>query len=516
MANKALFNSRESAQWMRARNHAGGPAYQLTDRQALAQLAATGCVAQTYYVDERSQLDELLAAVGRVEPDFVAKTAVYTRRNGHMKDTPAILLAALASISPQLLSVAFPRVVDNGRMLRNFVQVLRSGTTGRSSLGTRPKKLVQSWLNAASDDALLRASIGRSPSLADVIRMVHPKPGSAGREAFYAWLIGKPCDAGLLPRTVQDYLAYRASPTGKPVPDVPFQMLTSVPLTAKQWARVARRSGWQMMRMNLNTFQRHGVFDLATARRQIVERLTDRDEIAKARVLPYQIMAAWMNLNDAMPDEIKAAVAQAMEMALDNVPTLDGRVVVCPDVSGSMTMPVTGHRQGSTSAMRCVDVAALFAAAVVRNNTVARVMPFDTMVHDVKIRPDIRVMENAAHLASFGGGGTACSAPLARLNKEEAKVDLVILVSDNQSWADGTRSAGTPVMAEWMTLKRRCPDAKLVCLDIAPYATTPAHERPDVLNIGGFSDTVFNLIAAFGQDRLGPDHWVGEIEKVRL
>ena len=41
---------------------------------------------------------------------------------------------------------AFPRVVDNGRMLRNFVQVLRSGTVGRKSLGTAPKALVRGFV----------------------------------------------------------------------------------------------------------------------------------------------------------------------------------------------------------------------------------------------------------------------------------------------------------------------------------------------------------------------------------
>ena len=93
---------------------------------------------------------------------------------------------------------------------------------------------------------------------------------------------------------------------------------------------------------------------------------------------------------------------------------------------------------------------------------------------------------------------------------------MVILVSDNESWADRHYGRGTGVMNEWVQLKRRAPDAKLVCLDIAPYATTPAYERPDVLNVGGFSDNVFEVIAAFAKGQLGPDHWVGEIEKVKL
>ena len=36
-----------------------------------------------------------------------------------------------------------------------------------------------------------------------------------------------------------------------------------------------------------------------------------------------------------------------------------------------------------------------------------------------------------------------------------------------------------------------------------------------MLNIGGFSDVTFDLVANFARDRLGPDHWVGEIAKVK-
>jgi len=79
----------------------------------------------------------------------------------------------------------FDRVIDDGRMLRNFVQIMRSGAVGRKSLGTLPKRLVQQWLERRTDEAdFFRASVGNDPSLADVLRMVHPKPASASRAAF--------------------------------------------------------------------------------------------------------------------------------------------------------------------------------------------------------------------------------------------------------------------------------------------------------------------------------------------
>ena len=63
-------------------------------------------------------------------PEFVAKTAVYCRERGHMKDMPALLLAALSRRDPSLMDRAFDRVIDSPRMLRNFVQIVRSGATG--------------------------------------------------------------------------------------------------------------------------------------------------------------------------------------------------------------------------------------------------------------------------------------------------------------------------------------------------------------------------------------------------
>jgi 60 kDa SS-A/Ro ribonucleoprotein len=119
------------------------------------------------------------------------------------------LLAVLARRDPVLFRKVFGRVVDNGKMLRTFVQVIRSGQTGRKSLGSAPKAMVQNWLNTASDRALINANIGNDPSLADVIKMVHPKPGTKEREALFAWIVGRPCDVSALPEALQAWLRFK-------------------------------------------------------------------------------------------------------------------------------------------------------------------------------------------------------------------------------------------------------------------------------------------------------------------
>ena len=264
MANAQLFQSEQQSVTVPAalaRNAEGAPAYALTPRHQLAQYAATACLNMTFYASAEAQLAMVLELCKAVEPAFTAQTAVYCRERGYMKDMPALLVAVLAGQGAAQFAPAFQRVINNGKMLRNFVQIMRSGVIGRKSLGSRPKKLVQAWLNGASEQALLAAAVGNAPSLADVVKMVHPKPKDAWRAAFFAWLIGKEYIASDLPPILTVFEAYKLDPA-QAIPDVPFQMLTALPLSDRDWAQIARQGSWQMVRMNLNTFGRHGVYAL--------------------------------------------------------------------------------------------------------------------------------------------------------------------------------------------------------------------------------------------------------------
>lgn len=504
MANKSLFASALSRFLPRVDtvNQAGGSAYAYGPEARLAQLAATGTLADGFYSNAETQLADVVLAAKDVDPDWVAKCAVYSRKSGAMKDMPALLAAYLTMADPDLSVRVFKRVIDNGRMLRTFVQIMRSGQVGRASLGSRPKRLVREWLEQASMAQLMQAATGNDPSLADIVKMVHPAPTSAERRAFYGWLIAKPYDVAALPPEIAAFEAWKRAPQGE-LPQVPFEWLTAFPLSAEQWGVLANRMGWQALRMNLNTLARNGAFAVDGVTEAVAARLADAQAIARVRPMPYQLMVAMGQVGDGVPLTVQAALESALEASLASVPSLEGKVVVCPDVSGSMSSPATGYRKGASSKVRCIDIAALVAAAVLRQNRDARVIPFEQTVVKLKLDPHARVAVNAAKLAGVGGGGTNVSAPLALLNKERARVDTVVIVSDNESWVDPSRRGATATMAEWNKLKARNPGAKLICIDIQPYGSTQAKDRADIMNVGGFTDAVFDAMARFasGQSR---------------
>ncbi|MDZ7617020.1 MAG: RNA-binding protein, partial [Patescibacteria group bacterium] len=329
MASKTLFRSMIGQLLPKTNTHneEGRPAYAFSAQHALAQFAATGCLNSTFYASAEEQLDRILTLCAEVEPEFIARAALYARQKGFMKDLPALLCAVLAVRSPGLLAEVFDRVIDSPKMLRNFVQIVRSGVVGRKSLGTLPKRLILQWLEHRSDEQLFTASVGNDPSLADIVKMVHPKPAGASRQALYGYLLGRQHDAAALPDMVREYEAFKRA-DGKSrdsVPNVPFQMLTSLPMGKAEWAEIARNAPWQMTRMNLNTFARHGVFESAEMVDLVARRLRSPELVADARVLPYQLMVAYATATD-VPAAIRNALQDAMEIAIRNVPRIEGKV----------------------------------------------------------------------------------------------------------------------------------------------------------------------------------------------
>ena len=157
-------------------------------------------------------------------------------------------------------------------------------------------------------------------------------------------------------------------------------------------------------------------------------------------------------------------------------------------------------------------------------------IPFDTRAFDANVDPSDSILSLAARLAKFGGGGTDCSLPIAKANTAyaERKFAGVVLVSDNESWVNrglpyvhGAHGS-TGVMTEWQQFVRNqvrlqgsdMVGPKLICIDLQPNTTTQAPERSDILNVGGFSDAVFQVMAAFlsGDD----GRFVAEVESIVL
>lgn len=541
MANKSVFKSAPAGRKVEPATHtnrAGGKAYKLGEKAALAQYACTGTFNDTFYATGEDQIMEVLAILEKVDVEFIGKTAIYARQQGRMKDMPALLVAHLMNRGDEGREVVrkiFHSVIDNGRMLRNLFQIMRSARTGRKSLAHFPSKMMKAWFTSKTPETIFWQSVGNDPSLGDIIKMIHlADGGSLERKALHAYLLSKEYVTADLPAVVRDYLQFaeikRKGVNEKaPFPKAPWEMLVGLPLSPAEWSVLAQQATWTQLRMNLNTFARHGVFKNDGITKTLAAKLADGELIRKAKPFPYQLMMGYLHTSEtgeeAVPRAIRMALHKALDVATEIVPAIDGPAHVLTDVSGSMGSPVSGHRAGATTKATCVQVASMIACAFLKKNMESLILPYsDNLVLNHGIDPMDSVLTNADKLARLGGGGTNLGAAFTHLNKVKAKGDLVIVISDMETWMDSSSASsrpswlgggeGTVSASAWENYKSRNPKAKLVCINLAAGDHCQVANNTDVLNLGGFSDTLWEVIKSFVEGRPSADHWVKTIETI--
>jgi len=522
MVNRSLFTYQSSPTSTDTTNKAGGVAHSFSNEHALCQLACTGTFNSTFYATAQNNFDDIKHIAESVyanNPDLILKSAVYGRANGKMKDMPAYLLAFAAAkgVDWEKFDSAWDKVINNTKMLLNFCQIIRSGVLGRKSFGTHIKRLIQKWIISHSDDSLFSSSFGHSqPSLKDVIKMVHPRPNTPSQRALLGYITdNNKYDCNDLPEIVQTFEKLKKNETDE-VPNIPFMALNNITLSTKQWTDIAMKMPWNTLRMNLNNLYKHGVFDNPKTLNDICNIIRNPELIKKNNyVFPYSIFTTYKNLN--VDNKLKYALQDALELATKNVPTLNcGKIAICPDLSGSMSGPVTGYSSASTS-VTCYDIVGLFTTTLLRKNPDALVLAWADRMKKVNINAYDSIVTNIDLIKSVNvGGGTNSSLPISYLNLYKKKCDVIIYISDNQSWISSNNyyHHTTQLQDEWNIYKKNNRNAKLVCIDIQPYTDTQVPDSKDVLNIGGFNDSVFDVISDFVNN--AETNFVKTIEEVIL
>jgi 60 kDa SS-A/Ro ribonucleoprotein len=528
--NKNVF-ARAEMHPINTKNESGGGAYSMKDKTAIAQLAFTGCFRGSFYSDPKEQLDKARAILQNINDDeYIAKVAIAAHKTGFMKDMPAFLVAWLSKNgSTKVHDAAFRQVIDSGKMLRNYCQVIRSGVIGRKSFGSHPKEMVNQWLNKNAN-YVFGQSIGNDPSFSDIIKMTHPFPVDSEHDALFGYLLdGDKCSKGPMPSLVQEFEAFKKGSSF--VPKMDFRFLTGVQVSDEVWKEIAKKASWQQTRMNLNTFKRHNVFNDPKMVDLIAARLRDKELISKARLMPYQAYIAFQSVQD-VPRQITEALQDALDFSVSNAPEM-GTIAICIDRSGSMGSPITGYSGSATSVVSCAMAACLLGLGILYSNKDSDVFTFadNATKESFNLRDSISTNVSKIHFAS---GGTNISSALSMVHAQNKKYDAVVLISDNQSWRDykGDGTAGwfgdnsssnvnigteaSPSYKIFRKIKRMSPKCKMINVDIQPYATSQMPEVKDVLLVGGFNDSVFSCIDSFIKSDGDPEYWSKKLNEIDL
>ena len=224
--------------------------------------------------------------------------------------------------------------------------------------------------------ALRYDGLSRQIRMADVIELVHPAPRDDAQSALFRWLLDRRhhddahADATVLPILAAaaelDAIAVdarraraaRARFGRARAAGFSWERLSGwLPggMDAEAWETVIPSMGVMALVRNLRNFDQAGIAEAAVER--VIAKITDPHEVARARLFPYQVWAAYKH---APSDDWKRALGRTLELTVANIPALDGTLVVI-DTSGSMQAPVSRRSQ-----LQRVEVAAVMAMATAK------------------------------------------------------------------------------------------------------------------------------------------------------
>ena len=224
--------------------------------------------------------------------------------------------------------------------------------------------------------ALRYDGLSRQIRMADVIELSHPSPRDARQSALFRWLLDRRhhddarADATNLPilhaAAELDAIAVDArraalrerGSDALAAAGFSWERLSGwLPggMDAEAWETVIPSMGVMALVRNLRNFDEAGISEAAID--TVIAKITDPDEVARARLFPYQVWAAYKH---APSDNWKRALGRTLELTVANVPALDGTLVVI-DTSGSMQAAVSNR-----SKLQRVEVAAVMAMATAK------------------------------------------------------------------------------------------------------------------------------------------------------
>lgn len=501
-------------------NKAGGRAYSLTSEEVLAKFAVTGCFGSTYYQSAEQALNEILRLLPEINPSFLDAVVKYSKNIGLMKDMPSFLLAwGVRHHKEYDFRDTFTATVRNVGDVLRMCKIITSGALGFKNFGSRLRRMLTNVLLNQPEHKLMFET-GNEPSVKDVINLLHPKPNTPAIEEAFRYLAGNrdkvnkanlSDTAGLILDLNQGNINF-SDLSNKAKADlaksVDLRLFQNWKLNKKDWETMAQNVNFMTALYNLNTFNRNNAYSSNTAISKAVANLIAGAE--KTKVWPYRVFTASKNLDPKHPlKEHMGSILQTIQLKNREKVNLPQNIALCVDISGSMNSPITGTGHSKDSTVKNVDVAGIFAALlrdvcenteIVLFNTAAK--KFDHFNQDA-----FTLAENISKLC---GGGTCCEASIQHLLGYKTKPELVIMISDNESWAQyyqpsnsisnryyGNTGKTSSLKASWQSYKQAVPKAKLVLLDLTPNTTTQLLDGDSVLNLAGFNDNIIPLISAF-------------------
>jgi len=502
-ANAGSVKNRKGA----TRNFEGGVAFELDAKERLYTRVVTSLIGENkFYQSGKEHDQEILGdiqAVAETDPEFILKLAAYARNEMYLRSVPVMLLVEAAAISEckPFIRKWTPRIIKRADEPAEVISCWLSKNGSKAEFPNSLKKGIADALNQFDEYQIEKYNRNLTIKLKDVLRICHPKPKDKTQEAIFNYLITGNIDSDYMPKTTYKNKFVKLAEFN----DEAKEMIKNGSIT---WEVAIAKFGnkkevWEALELPFMAMLRNlrNVVQAGADLKPAIEKLTDRNSVKKSKQFPFRFFSAYRELEITEgAEELLAALSQAIEYSIDNLPMLSGTTLIACDNSGSMT-----NRLSSRSRVTYMDIANLFGALASDFCEKSIVGAFGTDWARVTLNPRDSIFSkmNKIQNADIKGWSTNAWKVFERIITSQTYVDRVILFSDMQCYDDEYCYYDRSV-AEYVAKYRSKINPSLVVysVDLAGYGTVQLpQDDPKLAKIAGWSDKIFKFIPAFENEK---------------
>ena len=486
------------------KNYEGAKAYAMTPELELYSAVVTASLSDSFYEKQDERVNRIARLIGKVSPEFVARLAVYTRTEMHLRSIPLLLLVELAKIhnGDDLVARAVEKTVLRADEIMELLMCYqwRNPSNDERKKLARLSRQLQNGLQRAFNrfDEYQFAKYDRDNlevKLRDALFLVHPKAKDEQQQTIFDKIVNRQLEIPYTWETELSALGQQKFESDE----------ARVMAFAMKWQELIEsgKLGYMALMRNLRNILQCDVS--ANAVQRVCNRLSDAGQVAKSKQLPFRYLSAYREI-EKVHSTHTAMMMNALEAAVKwsarNIEGFDDntRVLLASDVSGSMWSPISQR-----STVRNFDIGLLL-SMLLRNRckqVVSGIFGDDWKVVNMPTDNILMATRQLEKLGNSVGFSTNGYKVIDWLIEQKMVMDKVMMFTDMQMWDSTGRHKGFE--NSWKVYKKMAPEAKLYLFDLAGYGQLPMRlAEPDVYLIAGWSDRVFDVLSAIdkGEDAL--------------
>lgn len=436
----AKFNA---TQTNRTTNKCGHAAYKMPDKEKLVTQVLTSFFNESkFYGDNSAEMQKTIKSVIAKDAEFVAKLAVFARREFNMRSVSHILTAYLAHevegkpYTRETVKAVALRGDDVTEIMACYLNLFGKPIPNplRRGIGDVMQGFDEYTLAKYKGE-------GKAVKMRDLLCLCRPKPKDEEQSEMWKRLLNGQLET---PYTWESELSAKGN-------------------NAKTWEELidSKKVGYMALLRNLRNILKANPSNV----NKVLEYIENPEAVRKSKQLPFRYLSAYKELEKIGGSRVFDALENAVEASVENMPKLEGTTVIAVDISGSMSDPVS-----EKSEVRCYEIAMLLGliANKICDNSIFYV--FNNSIEKYAISRRNGILETA--MRSKCGGGTNMYLPFEKMINDRIHADRIIVISDNMCNSGGGWYSNKPVQTLADEYRRKTGnDIWVHAIDLQGYGT---------------------------------------------